>query len=69
MQRKEKKKKRKKVSSQKVLETGCFRSVVYPLSMAFSEHQQLQPEDLLRFITQQQGQITQLKEQIELLEA
>ena len=37
--------------------------------MAFSEHQQLQPEDLLRFITQQQEQIIQLKEQIELLEA
>ncbi|USE36346.1 transposase [Endozoicomonas sp. SCSIO W0465] len=37
--------------------------------MAFLEHQQLQPEDLLRFITQQQEQIIQLKEQIELLEA
>ncbi|USE38326.1 hypothetical protein [Endozoicomonas sp. SCSIO W0465] len=37
--------------------------------MAFSEHQQLQPEDLLRFITQQQEQIIQLKEQVELLEA
>lgn len=37
--------------------------------MAFSEHQQLQPEDLLRFITQQQEQIIQLKEQIKLLEA
>ncbi|USE38988.1 transposase [Endozoicomonas sp. SCSIO W0465] len=38
-------------------------------SPAFLEHQQLQPEDLLRFITQQQEQIIQLKEQIELLEA
>ena len=37
--------------------------------MAIPEHQQLQPEDLLRFITQQQEQIIQLKEQIELLEA
>ncbi|MBO9494944.1 hypothetical protein J7438_12740 [Thalassotalea sp. G20_0] len=37
--------------------------------MVFPEHQQLQPEDLLRFIAQQQEQIIQLKEQIELLEA
>ena len=34
--------------------------------MTFPELQQLQPEDLLRFITQQQEQIMQLKEQIEL---
>ncbi|USE38322.1 hypothetical protein [Endozoicomonas sp. SCSIO W0465] len=37
--------------------------------MAFSEHQQPQPEDLRRFITQQQEPIIQLKEQVKLLEA
>ncbi len=37
--------------------------------MDFPKLQQLQPEDLLRFITQQQEQIIQLKEQIEALEA
>ena len=37
--------------------------------MAFPEQRQLQSEDRLRFITQQQEQIIQLKEQIELLEA
>ena len=37
--------------------------------MDFLKLQQLQPEDLLRFITRQQEQITQFKEQIEALEA
>ena len=37
--------------------------------MAFSEPHQLQPENLLRFISQQQEQIIQLKELIEALEA
>ncbi|MET4693654.1 hypothetical protein [Endozoicomonas lisbonensis] len=55
-----------------MLNNEKLRSIVYLPCMAFSAHDELQPdlpEKLLRFITQQQEQTIQLQGQVEAPEA